>query len=371
MNCSLRILALQPYHAGSHAAFLDGWREQSRHQWTVLSLPGHHWKWRMRHASVTFAEDLAIRADDGERWDALFCTSMLPLAEFRGLAPPAVRVLPAVMYFHENQLTYPMQPGEWRDVQFGLSQLVASRAATAVWFNSAFHREEFRAAARDLLAKMPAPRLPGLLAALDTRSAVQPPGVDEVPLRTRRTPGPMRIGWLGRWEHDKNPEQFFSAMDQLASRGVAFRLVVLGEQFRDVPAVFKQARRRFADCIDVWGYRASREEYLTALGDCDVAVSTARHEFFGLGMVEAALAGARLVLPNRLAYPEIFAGRDELFYDGTTEELVAMLTQFAAELSDGRDWNRAALRRSGGAERYRWTDRAAALDDALVAVASK
>jgi len=50
------VLGLEPYYGGSHRAFLDGWSGASRHSWTVLSLPPRKWKWRMRHASITFAE---------------------------------------------------------------------------------------------------------------------------------------------------------------------------------------------------------------------------------------------------------------------------------------------------------------------------
>ena len=53
------------------------------------------------------------------------------------------------------------------------------------------------------------------------------------------------------------------------------------------------------------------------LGRCDIAVSTAFHEFFGLSVVEAAAAGCLPLVPRRLSYPEIFdedANRG-LFYE--------------------------------------------------------
>lgn len=58
----------------------------------------------MRHAAVFFAERVADRAGRGERWDCLFCSDMLNLAEFFGLCPESVARLPAIAYFHENQL---------------------------------------------------------------------------------------------------------------------------------------------------------------------------------------------------------------------------------------------------------------------------
>ena len=54
----MHILALNTYHGGSHQAFLENWQANSEHQWTTLTLPAYHWKWRMRHAAVTFAEQL-------------------------------------------------------------------------------------------------------------------------------------------------------------------------------------------------------------------------------------------------------------------------------------------------------------------------
>ena len=48
-------------------------------------------------------------AATGERWDCLFCSDMLNLAELKGLAPRILGSLPSVLYFHENQLTYPVQ----------------------------------------------------------------------------------------------------------------------------------------------------------------------------------------------------------------------------------------------------------------------
>ena len=52
---ALRILALEPYYGGSHQAFLDGWAAHSCHDFTLVTLPAFHWKWRMRHAAITMA----------------------------------------------------------------------------------------------------------------------------------------------------------------------------------------------------------------------------------------------------------------------------------------------------------------------------
>jgi hypothetical protein len=78
----MNILALEPYYGGSHQGLLDGLITRSRHHWTLLTLPPHKWKWRMRHAAVTFAEMAGAPQAAGQQWDVLFASDMLNLAEF-------------------------------------------------------------------------------------------------------------------------------------------------------------------------------------------------------------------------------------------------------------------------------------------------
>ena len=299
----MNILALSPYHGGSHKAFLDGWIARSRHGWTVLDLPPRKWKWRMRHAAVTLAEQ--VRAASGQQWDAIFCTDMLNLAEFVGLAPPAVQRLPSIAYFHENQLTYPFRFFGERDFHFGFTNMTTALAATQVWFNSAFHRDDFLGALHAALKRMPDHRPLDAVQQIRGKSAIHPPGVDEFPARTARSPGPLRILWAARWEYDKNPDAFFAALGLLKERGVPFRLSVVGEQFEDTPPVFATARDTFRAEVDHWGYQPTRDDYIAVLQSADVIVSTADHEFFGISVVEAMAAGCYPLLPNRLAYPEV------------------------------------------------------------------
>ncbi|MHC4677644.1 MAG: tRNA-queuosine alpha-mannosyltransferase domain-containing protein, partial [Planctomycetota bacterium] len=122
----MRILALEPYYGGSHKALLDGWSARSRHEWTVLTLPAYKWKWRMRHAAVTFADEVGRLAAEGRQWELLFCSDILNLAEFLGLAPRCVRELPAIIYFHENQLTYPVRLESERDYQFAVTNMTSA-----------------------------------------------------------------------------------------------------------------------------------------------------------------------------------------------------------------------------------------------------
>ena len=383
----MRILALNPYHAGSHAAFLEGWVKQSRHSFEVLTLPGHHWKWRMRHAGATFADELrakppAVGNENSGGSDAVWCTSMLDLALFYGLCGERFRSLPAMVYFHENQLTYPTQGndsdggGRGRDQHFAITHLTSALAAIrrggVVGWNSAYQRDSFLTAARQLLKKMPGRELDHLPELIAGASRVLSPGVGlgvgkpppgtEVTSHDAGHPDgdqPLHVLWVGRWEHDKDPDAFFAALKKLKKRGVRFRLSVLGESFEQVPDCFATARKRFADEIVRWGYQDLRRDYEAALREADVVVSTARHEFFGIAVVEAVAAGCFPVLPHRLAYPEVFGEDTRFYYDGTPEGLAARLMEMDADRPTITFEESEAV-----VERYRWEHAAGRLDEA-------
>ncbi|MEE8450661.1 MAG: DUF3524 domain-containing protein [Thermoguttaceae bacterium] len=356
----MKILALEPYCGGSHKALLDGIQDQSRHEWTVLGLPAHKWKWRMRHGAVTLAQRANRRRTDGQSWDALFCCDMLNLAELRGLAHESIRRLPSVVYFHENQLTYPVRHEDQRDLHFALTNWTTALAADEVWFNSAFHRDSFLEALAELLMRMPDHRHIESVAEIRAKSSIQPPPIDRRAPRGPRADGPLRILWVARWEHDKNPQTLFEALEILAARNVDFRISVIGEQFREIPPVFESAKERFAQHIDRWGYQKSRSEYEAALGEADVVVSTAIHEFFGISVVEAIAAGAYPLLPQRLAYPEILAplgpDADKFFYDGHAETLADRLETLARRV-DPEHCSPADLWQGDPAEAIRSVDR--------------
>jgi glycosyltransferase involved in cell wall biosynthesis len=206
--------------------------------------------------------------------------------------------------------------------------------------------------------------------------------------RTERKPGPLRILWAARWEHDKNPEDFFAALKLLKERQVRFRVSVVGEQFRETPAVFAWAREYFADDIDRWGYQGSptrkdafgspppdRAEYEAALQEADVFVSTAWHEFFGLSAVEATLAGAYPLMPARLAYPETFDLQTdptsrEFFYDGSPQDLAGRLAELARRVENNLSLPPSTRQIRHRLERFEWPSLAPALDDAVERIAA-
>jgi glycosyltransferase involved in cell wall biosynthesis len=366
----MRVLAIEPYFGGSHRAFLEGWIARSRHEWTVLGLRPAKWKWRMRQAAVTCARQMADELAAGQRWDVLFCSDMLNLAEFRGLAPAGWRDLPALVYFHENQLAYPVQHEDERDYHFGLTNMTTALAADALWFNSAFNRDSFLDALPAMLKRMPDHRPFEAIEQIRAKAEIHPPGIAAFPPRGPRPAGPMRILWAARWEHDKDPETFFAALSELQARGVSFRVSVLGERFARCPAVFDEAQAALHAHIDRWGYQARWSDYQAALLEADVFVSTAQHEFFGISAVEALAAGAYVLLPNRLAYPEVLGPTDSgigerFLYDGGAAELVERLADLAERVSRGELWDADPAFGVRLAERFCWDNLVPGLDDSL------
>ena len=300
---TLRIAALEPYAAGSHLRFLEALARSSRHEVQILSLPARAWKWRMRTAALHFARELV----EHEPYDLLFVSDYLSLAELVALLPPERRV-PAVVYFHENQLTYPLQPGEARDHHFALSHLYSGLCAARVLFNSDYHRDTFLAALQTLLRHVPDVDTAPSFAAFRDRSEVLPLGIDLVGAETSERRGRAEVPtllWNHRWEYDKDPEAFVSAVEALADEGLPFRLRVLGQRFRKVPAALERLRERLGDRLDRCGFVESRRDYEAELCASDLIASTARHEFFGLGTLEALSFGCLPVLPHDLAYPEL------------------------------------------------------------------
>jgi len=332
----LEILYLEPFDGGSHAVFTQTLTTHVPAKWTVLTLPGRHWKWRMRGAAPYWV--LAHREALARSYDVVFASSMVPLAELVGLAPHLASV-PKILYFHENQLTYPVRDaffGE-RDHHYGFSQLVSALAADACWFNSAYNRDGFLDAGRVLLRRMPDFVPKDWVDSIAARSHVYPvpmilpEGFEGIEDAGPRTDGPI-ILWNHRWEHDKRPDRFFDALDALDRRGIAFRLVLLGQRYRTWPAAFDDARARYGHRVLQFGPAASRADYRAWLTRAHIAVSTADQEFFGISMLEATHFGAYPLVPDRLAYPEFYP--PEYRY-GSFDELVERIGSLCCRWIEG------------------------------------
>lgn len=308
MRHALSILAIEPYMAGSHRAFLEGLQDNSRHRIDIWGLPGRKWKWRMRASAINFARKLEALHEPP---DLFLASDYLDVAAFRALMPARFREVPLLTYFHENQLTYPVKDESERDYQYVFTNITTCLASDRILFNSEFHREDFLSALEGFFRRMPDHVPAGVEPAIRARSGVQHLGISTLapqrkgPREAGGAPKALTVIWNHRWEYDKNPELFFETLFELDAAGVDFKLIVLGENFRDSPPIFEEARHRLADHVTHFGFTHDREEYSRLLREADVVVSTSIHEFFGLAVVEGIAAGGFPLLPHRLAYPEL------------------------------------------------------------------
>jgi glycosyltransferase involved in cell wall biosynthesis len=299
----LDILFLEPFFGGSHKTFALELARYSRHRIEVISMPARFWKWRMRGSSLYMDRQVP----DPERFDLLIAGNMLPLLELKGLWSRKAPHLPSIVYYHENQLLYPLQEGEKRDYHYGFTDISSALAADRLLFNSCTHRDAFLNALPGFITKMPDCKPVWAVEEIAGKSEIMYPGISVRPRdkgRDRLKEPPL-ILWNHRWEHDKMPETFFNTLFSLKQKAVPFRLAVTGERYGKVPPVFREAEQRLSRELVHFGYMEERDAYLRLLRNSDIVVSTAVQENFGLSVAEAVAAGARPLLPHRLSYPEL------------------------------------------------------------------
>ncbi|XP_071978317.1 tRNA-queuosine alpha-mannosyltransferase isoform X2 [Engystomops pustulosus] len=387
----MSVLLMEPFYGGSHKQLMD--LLQGEMEGCVLySLPAKKWHWRARTAALHFMQDVP----PCDSYRVLFTSSVLNLAELVALRPDLGR-LRKVLFFHENQLVYPVRKNQDRDFQYGYNQILSCLVADTVVFNSAFNMESFLTSISKFLKLIPDHRPKNLERIIRPKCRVihfpisfpdvcrylpdhkkhvghhtkvvqskketekvtrvhsdqvgehvtQPrkesnditvsskgsSSEDHGQVISKPSPSnfitesqrPLHIVWPHRWEHDKDPETFFKIMMKLKDQGLPFCLSVLGETFTDVPEIFSEARISLGSAVLHWGFLPSKDEYFQVLCAADVVISTAKHEFFGVAMLEAVHCGCYPLCPKALVYPEIFPA--EYLYS-TPEQLLKKLQNF-------------------------------------------
>ncbi|XP_023228453.1 glycosyltransferase-like domain-containing protein 1 isoform X2 [Centruroides sculpturatus] len=303
------VLLIEPFYAGSHKQLIDLLNEEFRSSTDLYTLPGKKWHWRARTSALHFSQALPTQHD----FRVLFASSVLNLAELIALRGDLTK-LHKVLYFHENQLLYPVEKRQERDFQYGYNQIISCLVADEIVFNSRFNQESFLHALSTYFTIMPKPRPKDLESKIRPKCRVLYYPLTSMALNERLNGllegdewnnlsesqctslsknkdssdvlddlTPLHIVWPHRWEHDKNPEEFFEVLYCLKEQH-SFRLSVIGESYSEIPDVFSKAKVALKENIDNWGYRETREEYLRVLASADVVVSTAKQEFFGVAI---------------------------------------------------------------------------------------
>lgn len=304
----MKVLLLSAYDADSHkrwrrglVAAIPDW------QWTVLSLPPRYFSWRVRGNSLSWGRGES-RALLQQPWDLIVTTSMTDLASLRGLVPSLASV-PTAVYFHENQFDYPRSKDAVASVEPQLLNIYTALCGDLLLFNSEYNRRTLLNGAAGLLQKLPDQVPRGIREEIAEKSHVLPVPLEEAAFQ-RRTEKPSRptFVWNHRWEYDKGPDILLAALRQFAKTQVPFTLHVVGQQFRRQPVEFAELRQLLEEsgALGAWGYQESLSDYRQLLKQSHGVISTARHDFQGLAVIEAVAAGCQPLVPDNLAYPEWF-----------------------------------------------------------------
>lgn len=374
-NDSLSVLALDPFHGGSHRQFTECLANTSQHHWHVISGKPVHWKWRMRSAPIDFVHRTRELVATVGYPDVLFGTDMLDLPVYLGLLGDSrIQQVPKVLYFHENQWTYPVSPNRKVDNHFGYTNLLSAMTADEVWFNSQFHLDDFIKGSSNFLKQMPDTRDLHSLDVLEAKARIIPPGfsppreispVPATPLAIATDPTDglsetelrqaerviedsahakvdpcITVGWVSRWEYDKCPEDFVTFLRMLTDTKLNFKLILLGGRPRHPVPQLNEINETYKSQIIHDGFAKNLEDYWSLLKQMDVVVSTANHEFFGIAICEAIWAGAIPIVPDRLSYREHIPGSCRYQTLDDAVSMVAHYTSTAARVLQSKQCKR-------------------------------
>ncbi|XP_006880815.1 PREDICTED: glycosyltransferase-like domain-containing protein 1 isoform X3 [Elephantulus edwardii] len=133
----MSVLIIEAFYGGSHKQLADLLHEELE-DCVLYTLPAKKWHWRARTAALYFSQNVPT----SERYRILFASSVLNLTELAALRPDLGK-LKKILYFHENQLVYPVKKCQERDFQYGYNQILSCLVADVVVFNSVFNMESF------------------------------------------------------------------------------------------------------------------------------------------------------------------------------------------------------------------------------------
>ncbi len=260
------LLLIEPFFGGSHRKWSQEIAKKLNFNTHLLTLPERFWKWRMYGGAITLARRAHTLTDDIAP-DLILAGSMFDLTTFRALAPPRLRDVPVALYFHENQFAYPEQDNyeNRSDLHYRWINYISALAANHVLFNSRYNRDSFFFGLTEMLSTFPEYRNMNTIDEIRKKTKILPLGIDLEQLATgtektvhgpasAHTKAPPLLLWNHRWEHDKNPEEFFRALEKLRERNLDFHLAVCGKSYSQSPPIFKNALGKFSTQLVHFGH---------------------------------------------------------------------------------------------------------------------
>lgn len=327
----MKIALIEPFFGGSHKSWALGLAKHTELDIELYPLKDQRWKVRMGVGCIELAHMLN---QSQKQYQMLLTTSLLDAATFKSLLNKSYRDLPMIHYMHENQLTYPDNPADpdkrlKRDFHYGLINIKSILASDKTFFNSHFHRDSFIRATYDFLKKLKALDAKETCSTLEKKSDVLELGLDLTRFDAFKSEKQKVVTWNHRFEYDKNPAALLEIFSELDS---SIKLNIIGEDHASLSVLKTRLENELKENINLFDYQESFEDYAKALANSSFGLSTSFHDFFGIGMIESAYMGNTMILPNRVAYPEVF-GEQCYFYEDNNEAREIIHKLASGELS--------------------------------------
>ncbi len=301
----MRIALIDTFYEDSHRIWAEGVQRNLGVAVDIYSGSAFNWKWKMVGGTIPLAEQLNASKTN---YDRIIVSDMVNLPLLKSLLDHRYESTPIIIYFHENQITYPWSPMDMdvvkkRDHHYGFINFSSTLIANTICFNSEYHKRSFLEELPRFLNMFPDENIKKHLNSIVDKSYVLPIGL-ELPAHEQSNDELPVFLWNHRWEYDKHPDRFFTVLFELKEKNIPFKVIVVGKSYKQSPPIFALAKERLKDELIHFGYAESRSEYLRLMAMANVLMITSHQDFFGISIVEAIASGCFPLLPNRLSYPE-------------------------------------------------------------------
>ncbi len=350
----MKFILVEPYDGGSHHYFngtLMAYLKESFAGAVVdlVSLPARHWRLRFLTAHLSLAQ-MCNELKGHDEKSIIITNSLMDVSAFKSQLRGKLRDCKIVTYFHENQMSYPLNPQSpgaafsrnYRDHFYPLVHLNQILASDVTVFNSVFCKSDTFSKVQSWLSSRQEKIEVGPLKKKEEDAYVIPiTGFKGEGIRLEFKERPKKIIWNHRWEFDKNPRDFFKVLRALFTKKSDLQAAIMGEARGQYDNVFDQFLKDFKDQVVAFGHQ-KRDDYWQHLKEGRLLFVTSHHDFLGLSVLEAIHCGVVPLLPRRMVYPELIPDtlQHKLIYSDqeSTDDLVKRSLELIEEGLSEEEW---------------------------------
>lgn len=319
------ILYAESHYDGAHQDWIDSYRARSAHQFSLLTMPGGDWRWRLHGGALHLANQYLARRPDLPSVDLLLINGMVSAPLFLAQTRPYLDQIPTALYIQENQLNYPATDYQWQNG--AVVQALSAYTVDLVAFNGPYLKQDFLTSLADFAQERD--YTDDLVERVSARSVVLRRGIDLVGRFGQPEPRPaphkpLTFLWSHRWAYEKGVTDFAAALRQLHAEGLDFQVILAGDPWQNAPLRDALATELGQKVVGVGLLKGA--DYAAALRRADVMVACSLNEPLGVSMLEALYMGCFPLLPKRGSFPIMLPQQHhDLLYDGTQADLIARM----------------------------------------------